>query len=240
MLSPDELTDAAQPARGMARAARHTVLRRVAPALKHDMVVHLQAVALAAETLSARIERGAAGPDDLQASLSRLNRLAREAVASCVKVASWIDAPDDASVPLRQGVQECLALLAPNLNFRGFTLSHQVAEDAFEVNQSALRHLLVASLLALADAAALPCELVVEGRIEDGHAALQLHGKPRREQPQAALPAASEGGARPPVHWAEVQALAAAEGVQLARSGDAVRMRLARAVVTSPLQMAPV
>ena len=30
--------------RSMANAARQTVLRRVAPALKHDMVVHLQAV----------------------------------------------------------------------------------------------------------------------------------------------------------------------------------------------------
>lgn len=229
-----------QPEEFMAGAARHKVLRRIAPALKHDMVVHLQPVTLLAETLGARVERGTASPDDLQASLSKLNRLARQAVASCAKAASWIDAPEDACVPLRQGVQECLELLAPSFNFRGFTLSHHVADDAVEVNQDTLRHLLVASLLAMADAAQLPCELVVEGSAEDGHASLRLDSRPRRQPPQAALPAASEASAHPVLDWAEVQALAAAEGVELARAGRAVHMRLPRAVVTSPLQMAPV
>jgi hypothetical protein len=224
----------------MARAARHTVLRRVAPALKHDMVVHLQAVAMMAETLNARLERGAADADDLQASLSKLNRLAREAVASCLKVTSWIDAPDEESVPLRQGVQECLGLLAPGLNFRGFTLSHRLANSSFEVSRSALRHLLVASILAIADAAAGPCELVVDGRVDEGHASLRVHAKPGQHAPDPALPAASEVGPRRAVDWAEVQALAAAEGAQIVRRRDTVQMRLPRAVVTSPLQMAPV
>jgi hypothetical protein len=228
------------PEHSMARAARHTVLRRVAPALKHDMVVHLQAVALMAETLSARLERGAADADDLQASLSKLNRLAREAVASCLKVTSWIDGPEDESVPLCQGVRECLELLAPGLNFRGFTLGHHLADSAFEVNRNTLRHLLVASLLAIADAAAGPCELVVDGRVDEGHASLRVHAKPREHEPHPALPAASEMGPRPVVDWAEVQALAAAEDAELVRRSGTVQMRLPRAVVTSPLQMAPV
>ena len=225
----------------MGRAARQTVLQRIAPALKHDMVVHLQAVAMMAEMLNTRVERGAASPDDLQAGISKLNRLAREAVASCLKATSWIDAPGDDSVPLRQGVHECIDLLTATFNFRGFTLSDRVAEDgAFEVNRNALRHLLVAALLAMADGARAPCELVVVGRIEGSHALLRLHRAPREHPPQGALPAASEAGARPALDWAEVQALAAMEGVELACNGGTVHMRLPRAVVTSPLQMAPV
>ena len=55
------------------------VLRRLAPSLKHDMVVNLQAVAMMAEMLNARIERGSVNPADLQSNISKLNRLAREA-----------------------------------------------------------------------------------------------------------------------------------------------------------------
>jgi hypothetical protein len=47
-------------------------------------------------------------------------------------------------------------------------------------------------------------------------------------------------GPRPVVDWAEVQALAAAEDAELVRRSGTVQMRLPRAVVTSPLQMAPV
>lgn len=224
----------------MVQSARHTVLRRVAPALRHDMVVHLQAVSMLSETLKARIGRGAASPDDLQADLSKLNRLARDAVASCLQVTSWIDAAGDESVALRQGVQECIALLAPGLNFRGFTLSQHVADDSIEVSRNGLRHLLAASLLALADAAPRPCEFVVEGGVDDGHAALRLQARPREQRPQAALPAASEAGPRPPVDWAEVQALAVAEGAELTRTGEMVHLRMPRAVVMSALQMAPV
>src|SRR4051812_49615183 len=71
-----------------AEAARYSVLRRLAPALKHDMVVHLQAVAMMAEVLTARIEKGSPSVAELEGSISKMNRLARDAVmkigrASC-------------------------------------------------------------------------------------------------------------------------------------------------------------
>jgi len=77
--------------RAGAEAARYGVLRRLAPALKHDMVVNLQAISMMAEVLNAKLERGSPAPAEFHASIAKLNRLAREAVANCLKVASWLE-----------------------------------------------------------------------------------------------------------------------------------------------------
>ena len=227
-------------ARSMANAARQTVLRRVAPALKHDMVVNLQAVAMMAEMLNARIERGSVSTADLQSNISKLNRLAREAVMGCVKVTSWIDAADEESVPLHQGIQECVGLLSASFNFRGFAIANEVTASEFEVCRHAVRNLLAASLITMADSAASACEFVVDADTTSGFAVVTVRSRPRQQQPAAPIPPATEAGPRPVVDWNEVQALAAAEGAEIARTDDGITLKLPRAVVTSPLQMAPV
>ena len=80
--APQEPTDTA------GEAARYAVLRRIGPALKHDLVVHLQAVAMMAEVLAARLDKGAPSPEDLQQQVGRIHRVAREAVAHSLNVAA--------------------------------------------------------------------------------------------------------------------------------------------------------
>src|SRR6185295_18202223 len=89
--------------RAGAEAARYGVLRRLGPVLKHDMVVNLQAISMMAEVLNARLERGMPDTAEFQANISKLNRLAREAVASCLKVATWFEPGEDQGVRLAAG-----------------------------------------------------------------------------------------------------------------------------------------
>ena len=220
--------------RTSAEAARYGVLRRLAPSLKHDMVVNLQAVAMMAEVLNARLERGSPAPAEFQASISKLNRLAREAVMNCLKVAAWIQPVEDEGIRLHQGVEECIALLASNFNFRGFTVSKEVAETDFEVSRVALRHLLAASLITLTDAAAGPCEVRVKAEVVSGFAEISVRVTPRK----AAEGVPFEPGYRL-LEWADVQALAAIESVELVRGNDQIVMRMPRAIATAPLQIAP-
>lgn len=217
-----------------AESARYGVLRRLAPSLKHDMVVNLQAVAMMAEVLNARLERGSPAPSEFQASISKLNRLARDAVMNCLKVAAWIQPVEDEGISLPQGVDECLALLASNFNFRGFTVAREVAATDFEVSRVALRHLLTATLITLTDAAAGPCEVRVKAEVAGGMAQVSVRVTPRPEA--EGLP--FEPGYRQ-LEWADVQALAEIESVALERGPDQVVMRLPRAVATAPLQIAP-
>ncbi|MEO5671950.1 MAG: hypothetical protein ABIR26_14765 [Ramlibacter sp.] len=219
-----------------AEAARYGVLRRLGPVLKHDMVVNLQAISMMVEVLNARLERGTPSPADFQTHIGKLNRLARDAVASCLKVAAWIEPGEDQGIRLREGVDECLALLASNFNFRGIAVSKDVADADFQVWRVALRNLLVVSLVAMTDAASCPCEVRVTAKVVNGFADISVAIAPRSDDVEA-IP--FEPGYRH-LEWADVQALARAEGVELVRTNDQITLRMPRAMATAPLQIAPV
>ena len=231
----DPSTSTGRRSRLTAEAARYGVLRRLAPALKHDMVVNLQAVAMMAEVLNARLERGLPAPTDMQNGISKLNRLAREAVMNCLNVAAWLQPVEDEGIRLADGVAECLALLTSNFNFRGFTVEKELPDSDFQVSRVALRHLLAAALISLTDAAGGPCEVRVKAEIVSGFAELSVRVTPRRD---------AEGLPYEPsyreLEWADLQALANAEAVELMRGPDLIVMRMPRAIVTEPLQIAPV
>ncbi len=234
--APAELGGAAaRRPRAAAEAARYGVLRRLAPALKHDMVVNLQAVAMMAEVLNARLERGLPPPSDLQASISKLNRLVREAVMNCLKVATWLQPVEDEGIRLQDGVNECMALLTSNFNFRGITVDKELPDSGIQVSRVALHHLLTAALISLTDAMAGPCEVHIKAEVVAGFAELSVRATPRRDV--EAMP--FEPSYRQ-LEWADVQALASAESVELVRGTDQIVMRMPRAIATAPLQIAPV
>jgi hypothetical protein len=222
--------------RSLARAAQHDILRRLTPPLRHDMVVHLQSLGMMAEALNARMERGAADPDDLAAAVSKLNRLSRQAVARCLDVCTWMDPGEDDTASLREGLAEVVQLLSTSLNFRGFDLRLESGDGAFAVSRSGLRFLLAAAILTLVDAAPAPGEVAVRMETSSSHGVVAVEYQP---QPEGSFTQPHESG-ESPLSWVEVQALAAQYGVELLRKGQAIILRLPRAVVTSPLKMVPV
>ncbi|MBL0420903.1 hypothetical protein JI739_11150 [Ramlibacter sp. AW1] len=215
-------------------AARYGVLRRLGPALKHDMVVNLQAVAMMSEVLGAKLERGLPSQTELQNSVARIHRMAREAVANCLKVVGWIEPAEDEGISLREGVEESLALVRSNFNFRGFTLATELPANDLEVSRVLLRHLLLASLIHLTDRASGPGALLVSGEISGGSVLLTVSFESDPEGEATPF----EAGYRQ-LEWADVEALAAAESIQLQQEKDRVRIRLPRMVATTPLQIAP-
>ena len=66
------------------------------------MVVHLQSLGMVAEALSARLDRGTLGAEDLHGMVSKLNRLSRQAVTTCVEVSTWMQPAEDDAVSLRE------------------------------------------------------------------------------------------------------------------------------------------
>jgi hypothetical protein len=235
---PAALDASPQRLRSLARAAQHDILRRLAPPLRHDMVVHLQSLGMMAEALGARMERGAVEADDLQGSVSKLNRLARQAVARCLEVCTWMEPAEDDTITLREGVAEIVRLLATSLDFRGFALHGEPGdgEGDFEVSRSAVRFLLAAAILALTDAAPAPGEVTVRTEQSSTHGVVAVEWEARAEAGFTQLHQPGEA----PLSWPEVQALAGQHGVELLRNGHAIILRLPRAVVTTPLKMVPV
>jgi hypothetical protein len=235
--APSHLDASPQRQRSLARAAQHDILRRLTPPLRHDMVVHLQSLGMMAEALSARMERGAVHQDDLQGSVSKLNRLSRQAVARCLEVCEWMEAGEDDTVLLREGVAEIIRLLSTSLNFRGFDLRTELGDGDFDVSRSALRFLLAAAILTLTDAAPAPGEVAVRTEIASTLGVVAVEYNPLPEG--TSFTQLHEPG-ETPIAWPEVQALAQQYGVELLRNGQAIILRLPRAVVTTPLKMVPV
>ena len=222
--------------RSLARAAQHDILRRVTPPLRHDMVVHLQSLGMMAEALSARVERGAVAGEDLANSVSKLNRLSRQAVARCLDVCTWMEPAEDDNITLREGVGEMVRLLSTSLNFRGFDLRTELGDGEFDVCRSALRFLLAAVILTLTDAAPAPGEVAVRTEQSASHGVIAVEYQP---QPEGSFTQLHDAGDAP-LSWVEVQALATQYDVELQRKGQAIILRLPRAVVTTPLKMVPV
>lgn len=222
--------------RSLARAAQHDILRRLTPPLRHDMVVHLQSLGMMAEALSARMERGNVDQDALASSVSKLNRLSRQAVARCLEVCTWMEPAEDDTITLREGTTEVVRLLSTSLNFRGFDLRPDLADGEFAVSRSALRFLLAAAILALTDAAPAPGEVAVRTEQSSSHGVIAVEYQP---QPEGVFTQMHDAGDAP-LSWVEVQALAQLHDVELLRSGQAIILRLPRAVVTTPLKMVPV
>jgi hypothetical protein len=200
-------------------AARYALLRRLAYAMRHHMVVHLQPIGMITEVMERRLQTGAPDLTQVHASMAKINGFSRAAVQSCLNVISWL-APDGAAVvALDAGVDECVTLLRSGFNFRGYTLKDEVGQASVPVARAGLRNVLPACLLALIDHASSPADLVLTAQAAQDKAVLSVALRPNDG------PAGFTGDAPYRLlEWHEVQALAAAEGIALERSGDTVRL----------------
>lgn len=202
-------------------AARYTLLRRLAYAMRHHMVVHLQPIGMITEVMERRLKSPSPDLEQVHESMAKINGFSRAAVQSCLDVVSWLAPEDAAQVPLDTGVQECVAMLRSNFNFRGFTLKDEVGSAPAAVVRAGLRNVLPAALLALTDGTRSPADVVISAELQEGRATLVLRLRPND---------GTAGFAGDPPYryldWAEVQALAQADGIGFERQGDQARLTI--------------
>ena len=77
-----------------AEAARYALIRRLAPSMRHHLVVNLQPIGMIYEVMERRLRQPAPDLANVQDSASKINGFARAALASCLDVVGWL-APDD-------------------------------------------------------------------------------------------------------------------------------------------------
>jgi hypothetical protein len=203
-----------------AEAARYALLRRLAPSMRHHLVVNLQPIGMIYEVMDRRLR--AAEPDlaEVHDSAHKINGFARAALASCLDVVTWLAPEEEALTTAADGVRECFGLLATSLTFRGYALRNEVSAVPGQVRRSAMRNVLTAALLHATDENSPPAELVLSAEPDAGALVLVLTLRPTDgergfspEPPYRAL------------QWSDVEALAAAESVDLSRNGRQ-KMRL--------------
>jgi hypothetical protein len=197
-----------------AEAARYALLRRLAPSIRHHLVVNLQPIGMIYEVMDRRLRAPEPDLAHVHESAHKINGFARAALNSCLDVVSWL-APDDATVStLGEGARECASLLASSLSFRGYALRNEVGDMPAKVRRCAIRNLLSATLIFATDELPPPAELLLSGQEADEGARLTL--AVRMSDGDKGFMA--EPGYRK-LTWLDLQALAAAEGAEVAR-GD--------------------
>lgn len=200
-------------------AARYALLRRLAPSMRHHLVVNLQPIGMIYEVMDRRLRAPQPDLENVQANARKIHGFARAALRSCLDVVTWLAPEDEAVVDAAEGVRECASLLVTGLCFRGYSLRNEVGLVAGDVRQAAMRNVLTAALIQCTDQVPPPAQVVLGAR----PSAMGLEIRLRLTRLQGDEGIAMPSGYRP-LGWADVEALAAAEGVALAHDeqGDVV------------------
>jgi hypothetical protein len=198
-----------------AEAARYALLRRLAPSIRHHLVVNLQPIGMIYEVMDRRLRAPQPDLANVHESAQKINGFARAALNSCLDVVSWLAPDDTATATLADGTRECASLLSSSLSFRGYALRNEVGNVPGEVRRAAIRNLLTATLIFATDELPPPAELFLGAEAADEGARLTLTVKPTHGDKGFA----NEPGYRQ-LEWTDVQALAYSERAEVTRENE--------------------
>jgi hypothetical protein len=210
---------ASPPAGIAAEAARYALLRRLAPSMRHHLVVNLQPIGMICEVIERRLRAPAPDLAHVQDSAGKINGFAKAALAACVDVVGWL-APDDSTTTLEAALRESTSLLATSFGFRGYALRGEAQPSAGTLRRMPIRSLLPAALIHCTDEQPAPADLVVRCVAEPDAGLVQVTVQPTQGGQAVVMEPAYRK-----ITWADVQALADAEGVQLQRDGACLSLR---------------
>ncbi|MDO9405894.1 MAG: hypothetical protein Q7T87_17830 [Polaromonas sp.] len=204
----------------LAEAARYALLRRLAPAIRHNMAGALQPVTMIATMLEKRLQKPSPDFAALAKNSNDINTLSREAAATCMDLMTWLAPKVADKVPVSEGVADSAGLLITELSFRGFTVVNETTEAQWLVPRSLLRSAFMAALLALTDTSSPPADVVITAAEEGDGLLLTLtlvktDGEPTPNSMHSYRA----------LQWPDVEALAAAEGAVLTRTDHRVELR---------------
>jgi hypothetical protein len=203
-----------------AEAARYALLRRLAPSMRHHLVVNLQPIGMIYEVMERRLRAPVPDLAQVHESASKINGFARAALGSCIDVVSWLAPDPGVTTNVEDAVRESTALMATSLSFRGYALRNQVTAVPGAISRPAVRALLTGALVYCSDQLPAPAELLLSARAEAGKACIHIALRPTPGQ----VTFKGETGYRK-LQWSDLEALAAAEAVELQRI-DALQLEL--------------
>jgi hypothetical protein len=215
MSSPPAATGSPAVPSAQAEAARYALIRRLAPSMRHHLVVNLQPIGMIYEVMDRRLRAAAPDLAHVQDSAGKINGFAKAALASCLDVVSWLGPDEVATIQVEEAARECAALLATSLSFRGYALRNEVAQLPGSIRRCGIRHLLTATLLHCTDHLPPSAELVVTASAEAEGALVRVVHRPVEGDSSFRVDANYRK-----IDWPDLQALAEADGVRIEREAE--------------------
>lgn len=204
----------------LAEAARYALLRRLAPALRHNMAGALQPISMMAAMLEKRLQKPDPDMVVLGKNSAALNTLSREASLSCMSLMAWLAPRDNEPVALDACLADAVGLVVTELSFRGLTLVNDTAGVQVEVPRSVVRNVFMATLIALTDLAAAPANVLLRAEQTADEVLVSIVLVPTQGE---TMPGAMT--TYRDLHWDDVQALADTEAVSLAHTDLRAELR---------------
>jgi hypothetical protein len=200
-------------------SARYALLRRLAPSIRHHLVVNLQPIGMVYEIMDRRLRAPQPNLAEVQEGAHKIHGYARAALASCIDVVTWLAPDEGAYTTAADAMRECLALVATSFTFRGFAVRSEVGDVAGEISRPAFRNVVTGALVHLSDAHAAPAEITLSAQARDPGLEVTLQLRPTAGEPGFATAPPYR-----PLTAADLDALARADAVQVQREASAIRL----------------
>ncbi len=160
---------------------------------------------------------------------SDVRAMALAATRTTLDLMRWISVDADARVPTDKGIEDALHLVATELSFRGITCVNETAGVSTEVALHHVRGVVVAGMLALADAAATPASLRLTASPTGD--AIVVTITVEVVQPDSAVTAPSDEfrlglATYRQIDWDDVDAIATADGVAFTQAAASLELHL--------------
>ena len=212
----------------LAEAASYAVLRRIAPALRHDVAGFMQPVGMLVMVLQRRVQMPEPDMQAIAKNVTSVSALAKEATTGCMNALDWMASQGDARVNLRGCVDEAAKLLAMELSASGLEIANHLPADGAEISQRFFRSVLMGALLAFSDQRTVGGTLQVNLDAESGNDSLTSRLMLRLLPGSAtSLPESPDAVPRSRhIDWPDVDAMAGSFGVHTARGDGWIRLEL--------------
>ena len=188
--------------------------------MRHHLVVNLQPIGMVYEVMDRRLRAPQPDLADLHASAQKINGYARAALDSCLDVVTWFAPDGDVETSVADGMRECLGLLATSLTFRGYAVRNEIPALPGRIRRSAMRTVMTAAIIHVTDENPAPADIVLVAQAVPMGLLIDLALRATDGEPGFSGEAPYRR-----LDWSDVEALAAAESVEVARDGRQ-RLRL--------------
>jgi len=207
----------------LAEAARYALMRRLLPAIRHNIAGLLQPIGMMSAILERRLKAPTPDMAQLDKSTQALHSLSREAAASSQNLMAWLGPKDNEPVGVAAAIDESLGLMMTELSFRGFSVANETAALQMQLPKGVLRSVFTASLIALTDNVQGAAKVVVTAAMGEGGAQVTIALEP------GGSPEMADFGSHSKIYrvldWDDVELLAHAEGVSLSHNERCVQLR---------------
>lgn len=200
--------------------ARYALLQRLTPILQHQMMGNFQSMDMIAVMMERRLQSASPDLDSMRQDCDLLGSVSESAIKSVINLLTWVRPKPAATQPFDAGMEECATVLLNEFKLKGFAIANEVSQVPAEFSSRALRSVVSAALVCLSDQSAAPGTLTLRAQVFSDRIDLSIDLRPN-EQQQARTVIAN--GYRL-LNWRDMELLAGAEAVGLARNDSGVRL----------------